>query len=538
MCSIPTDLLIKEDSSEDSIHPDGLANDLIDEIMRDHTVRGVHHESSSFASSSSFPPEKCKSNVEHRLHYWKNMLIQRRALQERLRSQLCRTPEQMILNHQGKIVNRSVKGLVEIVGLPSHLAAELLGRESPEEIEDYEDSSTISPPKICNLEVVGRRYKDVPDLINTIGDTSNELIRSSGGGGGEVIQPIQTIQQSVTGPGVRINGNHYWPHVQEFSPIVDRTFISNPFQRHLRTIVRIENCGNQQLHFTWRKVNFFSNNDTLMEADSDDFVFDVAPFILLPGEFRDVTVLYQPRYVAIVKQRWMLLTRPRIFFCRPSGFILNLNGRCTPPKEYLDRLKLEKLQVTVCEPRVHLKQRSSILCPYERELEDREAFNRRNRSFQCHSHEVVDRLLTFYRRLRLLHPISFPPSWDYSVHSIIHLVCKSQDSRQRIEHFLELSHLLDDLRGAPSVPLSLVDSPERLRDRNHTKHLYVRGILASRLEEWDEKVQLLRSRVTKEESKNSYHSKYFMDSIYILLYGLIGSAAEDIVSVIESTALI
>ncbi|KAH8347924.1 hypothetical protein KR084_002405 [Drosophila pseudotakahashii] len=545
MCSSNMNLLIKEDSSEGSFHPDGLANDLIDKIMREHTERGVHHQSSSHASSSSFPPEKCKSKVDDRLNYWKNMLIQRRALQKRLRSQLGRTPEQMILNHQGKMVSRSVRGFVKIVGLPSHSVAKLLGRESPEEKEDYEDSLTVLPPKICNLEVVGRKYKDcreaivdVPHLINTIGDTSTELIRSSGGGVGEVIQPIQTIQQSVTGPGVRISGIHYWPHVHEFSPIVDRTFISHPFQRHLRTIVRIENCGNQQLHFTWRQVNFFSNNDTLMEADSDDFVFDVDPFILLPGEFRDVTVLYQPRCVAIVKQRWMLLTRPRIFFCRPSGLILNLNGRCTPPKEYLDRLKLEKLQVMVYEPRVHIASRSATLCPYERELEDREAFNRRNRSFQCHSHEDVDRLMAFYKRLRLQHPMSFSPSWDYSVHSLIHLVCNSQDSRQRIEHFSELSNLLDGLRGASSVPLSLMDSPERLKNRSHTKQLYVRGILASKLEEWDEKIKLLKSRVTKGESKTSYHSKYFKDSIYILLYGLICSATEDVVSVIESTALI
>ncbi|XP_016940865.3 uncharacterized protein [Drosophila suzukii] len=548
MCSSSTNPLIKENTynSEGSVHPDGLANEVIDNILREHPGRGLYEESSSFGSSISFPSRKSKAKVDRRMDYWKNMIIQRRALQERLRNQLGRTPEEMLLNHQGKVVSHSVKGFVETVGLPRHSAAELLGRENPKEGEE-DDCSTELPPKICNLEVVSRKYKkychdvDVPRPIANVKNTSTALSRSSGGG--EVVQPIQAIQQSATGPGVRINGIHYWPHAPEFSPIVDRTFTSHPFQRHLRTIVRIENCGNQVLRFFWRQVNYFSNNDTLMEPDSGDFVFDVASFMLFPGELREVTVLYQPRYVAIVKQRWLLLTTPRIFFCRPAGFTLNLNGRCTPPKEYLDRLKMEKLQVLLYEPRVHLDQRNPTLCPYERELEDREAFDRRNRSFQCRSHEDFVRLLEFYRRIKPLHSVSFTPCWDYSVHSLIHLVCNGQDTRQRIEHLSELSQLLDGLRGTSSLPLGRMDSPERLRNRCHTKAIYVRGILASKLEEWEEQVHLFWSRVSKSETKdclqkvNHFHRfKYFQDSIYIHLYRLICSAAEDIVSVIESTA--
>ncbi|XP_016958103.1 uncharacterized protein LOC108030042 [Drosophila biarmipes] len=549
MCSSSTDLRIKENTftSDSSIHSDGLANEVIDNILKEHPGRGIHQESSSLAPSCSFPSEKSKNKVDHRLDYWKNMIRQRWALQERLRRQLGRIPEQMILNCQGKVVSHSVRGLMEIVGIPRYTAAELLGREGSRNGEKDDDCSKEPPPKICDLEVLGRKYEDCRDVIlrpmAAIKESSPALSRSSGGG--EVVQPIQSIQQSATGPGVRINGIHYWPHVPEYSPTVDRTFTSHPFQRHLRTIVRIENCGSQVLRFFWRQVNFFSNNDTLMEADSGDFVFDVASFMLFPGESRDVTVLYQPRYVAIVKQRWLLLTTPRIFFCRPSGFTLNLNGRCTPPKEYLDRLKMEKLQVILHDPRVHLEHRNLTLCPYERELEQREAFNRRNRSFQCRRHEDFERLLEFYRRIKSIHLVSFSPSWDYSVHSLIHLVCNVQDPRQRIEHLSELTQLLDGLRGASALPLGNVDTPERIRNRWHTKAIYVRGILASRLDEWEEQVQLLRSRVSKRETKDSllevhhfYPSKYFEDSIYIQLYRLICSAAEDIVSVVESTAQI
>lgn len=185
------------------------------------------------------------------------------------------------------------------------------------------------PPQIRSLEVVGRKLQThCSKMSNQVGRT--EALGASDAV--EVAQSTVTIQQPVSGLGVRINGINFWPHNPEFSPTIDRTFASQPFQRHLRPIIRIENIGSQELSLQWKKVNFFSNNNTLMEADPDDFVFDVDPFVLLPGEFRDVTVLYQPRCVAIVKQRWLLLTCPRIFFCRPSGFTLNLNGRCTPPK--------------------------------------------------------------------------------------------------------------------------------------------------------------------------------------------------------------
>ncbi|XP_017078250.1 uncharacterized protein LOC108112645 [Drosophila eugracilis] len=533
MYSSKANLLITEDNSEGSFHPDDLANDLIKNIFRKYPERGLHEESSSYASScSSLPREKCKSKVDRRLDYWKNMLAQRRELQERLRRQLGRTPEQMILNHQGKAGSRSDKGLVEVVGLSIHCASELQDGDKPQ--KDDQELFRESKHKICNLEVVGRKSKDCQEARFSVPRARISKLSLSFG-------EVAHSTQPANGPGVRINGINYLPHAPELSPAMDRMFTSHPFQRHLRTIVRIENIGNQELRFNWREVNFFSNNDTLMEADPEDFVFDVRPFALLPGEFRDITVLYQPRCVAIVKQRWQLLTRPRIFFCRPSAFTLNLNGRCTPPKEYLDRLRMEKLPVMPNEPRTELEQHISLQCPYERELEDREIFNRRNRSFQCRTHDDMERLFAFYRHLRT------SPSfrWDFGVHTLIHMVCNGQDTRQRIRHLSELTKLLDGLRSTSALPLDKGDSPERLSERDHTKEVYVRGILASRLEEWEEKVQLLGERIAKwenqgsqQEVKDLHSSKYFTDAIYIQLYGLICIAAEDIVSMIESTSLI
>ncbi|XP_052841663.1 uncharacterized protein LOC128255890 [Drosophila gunungcola] len=518
MCSSPVNLPTKEGSSEDIIQTEGLANDLIDNILKEHTERGLHQESDSFASSCLGPSSgKCKTKVDHRLEYWKNMIIQRRALQERLRNQVGRIPEKMIFNRQGKVV----RVLAETVGLPRHSAAELLGGKDPKE-----DDDNGGLPKISSLEVVGKKCKDCQKALLTVpcpkvtyNECSIELSRSSGGD--EVVPLVQTVQKSSFEPSVRINGVHYGPRVPAFSPLADRTFTCHPFQRHLRSIVRIENSGSREVQFSWRQVNFFSGNDTLLEACSGDFVFDVGPFMLFPGEFRDVTVLYQPRFVAIVKQRWLLCTRPRIFLCRPYGFTLNLNGRCTPPKEYLDRLQLERLPRVPCLPPVPLERQDEILCPYARELEEREAFNRRNRSFQCRTHGDLERLKEFYERVSPSPLFSRP--WDYSVHSLIHRVCHGQDTRQRIEHLSELTQMLDGLRGAPGPPLGRVDLPERLRERHRTKMIYVRGILASRLEEWQE-------RIAKDSTVR--------DSIYFQLYGLMCNAAEDIVSVIESTAQI
>ncbi|XP_043662465.1 uncharacterized protein LOC122626324 [Drosophila teissieri] len=543
MRSSQKNVLTEVDTSEGMIHPDGLANDLIKGIFKNYSERGLHDESSFSVSSGSLP--NCKSKIDSRLDYWKNMLIQRRTLQKRLRSQLGRTPEHMILNHQGKIVRRSIGGCLETVGLPSYSAAEMLGCE--ELIKEDVDIMPESPPQIRSLEVVGKKCKECQKVQGHCLKVSNRegCAEASLGasGAGEVTQSTVTIQQAVSGPGVRINGINFWPHNPEFSPTIDRTFASQPFQRYLRPIIRIENIGHRELSIHWKKVNFFSNNNTLMEAELDDFVFDVAPFVLLPGEVRDVTVLYQPRHVAIVKQRWLLLTSPRIFFCRPSGFTLNLNGRCTPPKEYLDRLKMEKLQVMSYEARVHLQQRTLTLCPYERDLEEREVFNCRNRSFQCLTHEDFGRLMAFYKRVRPRNLCL--SSWDYSVHSLIHLVCNGRDIRQRIAHFSELTNLLDGLRRTSTMPLNRADAVNRLWERNHSKLIYVRGILGSVLEEWEQKVHLLSVRVANQDTSTSLQvanniprSKLFMDSICIQLYGLICSAVEDIASVIESTAQI
>lgn len=484
-------LLLKSDYSDGSVHPDGLANDLVKDILRNHPERGLHAE-----SDSTEPPSwvvcsaESKSRVDRRLEYWKNMLAQRRALQQRLRRQMGRAPQQMMLPRPSLAKSLAVSGFKEGVGLPRH---------------------SLTQAEVMELEPLSKAPKE--DLFQQ--EELDVKIQESEG------EPVK-CGDCCTGLCVRINGMHYRPKVPEFPPIVETYFICDPFQRLLRTVIRIENSGCHKLHFSWRMTQFFPNNDTLFKAEPGDFVFDTDSFLLAPGAVRDVSVLYQPRCVAIVKQRWLLVPRPQLFLCRPCGITLNLHGCCTAPKEFLERLAMDRPpKPTLLKFRLPLDEPALCVSPYVRELEEREAFEERNRSFQCRRHEDMERLKKFFELVR---PQNCLLGWNFSVHTLIHLVCAVKDAQQRIRLFSELTHLLKGLRGVPGQPMSVEDTPHRLRERRHTKLLYVRGILSSRLQEWDDKVQYLRERNSRAP-----------DSIYMLLYELIAQAAEDIVSVIEST---
>ncbi|KAH8284915.1 hypothetical protein KR054_002724 [Drosophila jambulina] len=486
MCESQVNLLLRADSSEDSVHPDGLANYLVEDIIRKHTERGLHEESSCTEPSCwSASPAKSRSRVDQRLEYWKNMLVRRRALQQKLRRQVGRDPQPRTLSQPSSTGNVVDSCFQEDGG---HLSAELLGWEPPCEKlkEDHSLGHLEEDEKIRELQVEHTRC-----------DCSSGLC-------------------------VRINGVYFRPTVPEFPPIVEPYFICDPFQRLLRTVIRIENCGNFELHFIWLRTEFFSNNDTLFRPEPGDFVFDSDPFFLAPGDIRDVSVLYQPRCVAVVKQSWLLVPRPQIFFSRPCGITLNIHGCCTAPKEYLERLALERPPVPLhLEPKPPLDKIASPLCPYVRELEEREAFSQRNRSFQCRRHADMKPLKKFFEMVKSLNGF---PVWNFSVHTLIHLVCAVRDAQERIRLFSELTHLLESLRGAPGQSLQVADTPIRLRERWRTKLIFVRGILASCLQEWVDRVQFLR------------RPECFPGSLYMLLHGLLCQAAEDIVSVIESTA--
>ncbi|KAH8254299.1 hypothetical protein KR032_009437 [Drosophila birchii] len=489
MCESQTNLLVKTDSSDGSVHPDGLTNYLVEDIPK-HSERGLHEETDcSEPSCRTATLTKGRSSVDQRLEYWKNMFAQRRALQQKLRCEEVRDSQ---LRRPGSTGNLGVRCFKGDEGLPRHLSAEGLKWEQPREMLNED-----------------RSLEQLEMLHETFRESQKEHLKC----------------EPSAGLCMRINGVYFRPTVPEFPPIVEPYFICDPFQRLLRTVIRIENCGCLEMHFRWLRTEFFSNNDTLFRPEPGDFVFDTDPFFLAPGDIRDVSVLYQPRSVAIVKQRWLLVPRPQIFVRRPCAITLNIHGCCTAPKEFLERLAMEGPRVSMSlERKPPLDEPALLLCPYVRELEEREAFSQRNRSFQSRRHADMERLKKFFELVR---PLNGFLVWNFSVHTLIHLVCAFRDAQERVRLFSELTHLLEGLRGAPGQSLDTVDTPERIRERWNTKMIYVRGILASRLQEWVDRMQLIRGP--------EGGCKYFHNSIYMLLHGLLCQAAEDIVSVIEST---
>ncbi|KAH8267135.1 hypothetical protein KR018_010363 [Drosophila ironensis] len=536
-------LLIGDIHSDREVHMETVVDNLIDSVFKEVNDRGRFEVSSTSQGDPYLMQVPKKSNVDRRLEYWKNMLAQRRALQARLRRATGRSPKDMLLNRPLKVENR-----LEIIGVGQNIDGDLPERKT----RDFTNYDTVCGfvPSFNDLETVeqwgvnmGEVYVSAPDTSSTL--PSSEVVI---GGNQLLVKPKVAIQEpcikceagkSDTGPCIRINGVYYRPMVPEFPPTVERTFTCNPFQRHLRMIIRFENSGGVTLRCCWRQANFFCNNETLLDPEPSDFLFDTHPFMLRSGESRDVNVLYQPRCVNIVKQRWLLFTQPRIFFRRPFSFCLNIHGRCTPPKEYLDRVAqvknparmwAEQCGVGDCE--VRPTEEKFTLCPYIRELDEREAFNIRNRRYNCSTLDDLERLQAFFERVN-----PYYTSWDFSAFSLIDLVCTNPDKQTRIKLFDELLDLFSVLRSPPLHRYTQSDSPRRIQNCAHSDLIYVRGLLASCLDVWEEKVVGLEQRLAKAEKKET-KSKNFRDSMHMLLQAMIGNAAEDIVSVIESDAAV
>ncbi|XP_068147449.1 uncharacterized protein [Drosophila tropicalis] len=518
-----------------------LAYDIVDELFDQHDSDSLVAPHQSIRSSGSY--------VDQRLKYWKMMLRQRRALQRKLKLATGKQSEQLLCNHPTSISN------IERV------------------LEFY--------PNTNNLEVVGKGIHVRPrGKFETLQSISSSTLRTESAPN---IDNANSQMSTPTSIGVRsfrsrlleenldiallINGMPYKPHSPEFSPNMERMFVCNPFENILRIVMRIENVGREAIRFSWMQADFFAYNSTLFEMLDDEFFFDTSPFQLRFGETREVSVLFRPRKVSIVKQRWLLMTRPRIFFHRPCALTLNMHGRCTPSSEYskllldytLDylqevrrsslKLSFDKLQMNsiISDP-------SHCHYPYQRTLEEREAFNQRNRGFNCATFDDMEELKLFYERIK---PYPRYPKWDYSVRWLINLVCQHGDKAERLELFKDLQNLLGRLRGRTKA-LKTGDTKARIWERQHTRFLYVRGLIVNSFDIWEEKICLLEKLLFKQrlqfhgadkkETTNAdlvkqvekilRYSNNFRESIYLFSYDVLCNLAEDIVSVIESTELV
>ncbi|KAH8331614.1 hypothetical protein KR074_008208 [Drosophila pseudoananassae] len=517
-------LLVGEGSAKEDEHPGDLANDLIDDLLKKHPKEGHYDSDSRDESCPARSRSKC--SVDRRLEYWKDMLLQRRTLQEKLRAQTGRGPAQMLHNRPQR-----PEDLLEIVGIAQETNSDM----TEQDVVHFSRPGKYLLPHFPDK--IFRGFSNLAlDLDSSSSTVSSEPRLTRKRSGSKAAMPDSIQPYSMTNKCgdncivqcVRINGIHYRPGTPEFSPIVERTFTCHPFQRHVRTVVRIENSGRVMLRCCWRRVNFFSNNGTLLKDDSENFLFDTQCFQLHIGETRDVTILYQPRKVSIVKMRWLLCTQPGIFYRRPYGLTLNIHGRCTPSMQYLEMLAVEKTRARLLsvEQRVSQSQEEKepekpVLCPYVREIEEREVFNILNRRYFCQTYEDLERLHAFFEKITKSSSL-----WNLSVECLFHHVFAVRDIEARIQLSEELNTLLDGLRNPLELPLADSDSPSLLQKRGNSGFLYVRGLLASRLDEWEQ--------LAMELEKKSVDYMYFINSIYTLLYGMIGNTVEDIVSIIES----
>lgn len=595
-----TNLLNNHESSTADVN-DGshLINNIVDDIFQ---LQTCHYEESESQPELQSTLRSTPGFVDRRLKYWKDMIRQRRAEQLKLCLATGREPQQLLFNVSNREehsikrildhVSRkerctTIAGLVvdpmevtfakpqdyvEIVGLPKKVSFALDGGACTRSrwcdsqllvnrlLEKEADIKKVMEycPEIDKLEVIGKHLwlrKPCERLsVHTISMVTPAVLseraleRSIESNASLKLKPLTTCTSKLA---VLINGTTYRRYRPEYSPILERRFVCNPYERSLRTIMRIENNGQEAINFSWIRAEFFAYNNTLFNSPNEVFVFDTEPFLLRPGDVREVSVLFRPSKVGIVKQRWFLNTYPLIFFRCPCALTLNMHGRCTPPQEYLQLIE-EYMQPTIrdCRGSTSAQLLRSVpslkaprtLHPFVRELEESEAFNRRNVGFHCERDSEIEGLKRFFYLVR---PDQCNLEWDYSVSMLIELVCSKEDERLRVNLFEQLQLQLSELRGR-TTPLSLSDAPTKLKERQRTRYIYVRGIISNSIELWEQKIWALSAQMLKLAERRKQpvgargqsqllHSKSFRQSIYIYTYYQLCDVAENIVSVIEST---
>lgn len=575
-------LLLDDDSSIDG---NRLALEIVDNLVPQN-----YNESGS--TDGSFFKKRYPTSVDKRLIYWKNMIHKRRAMQRRLCMATGKNPEELLLNadcrthrtmqrildraDQGK---RSSRDLLDLVGVPREANRELLGvvtnrnvikRKWLESQDLLQNISSRFPqienvlefcPDFDELEVIGKAllvhckfHVESFHSISTLNSQESCRVHLSLPPTSEHHCEAKPLLNPEERPSLKlavlINGTTYQVGRPEFSPILERRFVCNPFEYSYRVIMRIENNGIQTLSFRWKRSEFFAYNDSLFNTDRAAFVFDTEPFNLAAGAFREVSVLFRPRKVGIIKQRWLLTTYPCIFMGFPRALTLNMHGRCKPPQEYLEAIEahviLRKQPVNAFHKKI-TRQGLDLgepvpRCPYIRQLSSMEVFNQRNVGLHCDQRRHIIELRKFFE---LIKPPESTLQWNYSVSMLIDLVCIQKGVRQRGELFEELQMLLTKLRGRSDTHrLACGDNPKNIEQRDRTRFIFVHGVISNCVEVWEQKIWLLASKMLKmevvqrsrsEKSFKQTYSKSFRDSLYIYTYDHFCGVVEDIVSVIEST---
>ncbi|KAH8320722.1 hypothetical protein KR067_007607, partial [Drosophila pandora] len=669
-----------------------MVEEIITQIFAERRGDFPETSSSCHVNAMKFPQAEGEANIDKRLRYWKEVLLERKKMQLRVQQRTGKMASEVLFNRRATLDNRdgqTVKRLmdyadrmecekivappvaklgdlqdpctceitlgvaatqpkaerdgykdVEIIGLPHMTKRELLGRDALEQKAPpgWLQSDFLDERLQGRFQAIQNVLEFFPDLdaLQVTGTNVSKLVtapRTTLVG----VQSLHTITNTESAPicseectyasmeatecsmtehsavaevvpelGLRVNGVDYLPGdtatggISECYEIVTR-FSCNPFRRQKKHVLQLTNIGRQTLTFSWKQSTYFYNRGSLLLARDNEFLFDLDGFRLAYGESRSLVVLYQPRKVAMAVELWLLLVEPRIFCSRQESLLLRFHGRCTPPADYMAKL-LEAQCTCVCKSdavavdqlTMHLSKLVPLVvpppacCPYERPLDDREAFNSLNPGYNCTRFDDLEVLRKFHMRVKKPRE----PLWDFRLTTIKEYVLRVEGVMEREKLFAEFTELLSPLLGPAD---SLETTSQQDEQKQRSRFIYVRGVICNGIAEWEElmfnveesffKPELQRFYVSllgeSEEGEEGdednaerprpapitpvdkeklleiigeanldeekiraavmrklYHSKYFRDSLYIQTYSHLCNMAEDIVSVIESTEVV
>ncbi|XP_032570037.1 uncharacterized protein LOC6607965 [Drosophila sechellia] len=660
-----------------------MVEDILTEIFKERRGDIPETSSSCHAADIPWPIKEREPHVDKRLRYWKEVLHQRKLMQERVQRETGKLASEVLFNRRSTLDNRDGQMVKRVMDYADRMKGERLMSAPLSKLGDqldpwcqvvpglqattpkaekvgYKDVEIVGMPEVCKTEILGKEameqnpppgwlqsefldqrleqnFVDIQNVVEFFPDV--DALQVKGTALNKInrlpkpflvdVDSMHTVTKSESSPicteecicescgeteekssgtpppipdvGLRVNGVDYIPcegdggGIKECYEIVAR-FTCDPFQRRLKHVLQLTNIGTQSLSFSWKQSTYYYNRGSLLLAQDNEFHFDLEGFRLSHGETRNVAVLYQPRKVAMAVELWLLQVEPRIFCGRQESLLLRLYGRCTPPADYMAKL-LECQCVCICKSdavemdklTTHLGALAPMVvppptcCPYERPLDDREAFNALNPGYICARFDDLEVLRAFHRRLKKPRE----PLWDMRLSTIKDYIMRINGLVEREAIFSEFNQLLAPLLGGG---FSLNASSQQDVQKQRSRFIYVRGVICNGIAEWEDlmfnvedsffkpelqryyqsllgeseegdeeeqeqpkpmtpidmeklleilgETELDEKKIRTAVIRKLYRSKYFRDALYIQTYSHLCNMSEDIVSVIESTEIV
>ncbi|EDW89153.1 uncharacterized protein LOC6528394 [Drosophila yakuba] len=666
-----------------------MVEDILSEIFKER--RGDYPETSSSCHTAdmAWSFDEREPHVDKRLRYWKEVLQQRKKMQQRVQRETGKLASEVLFNRRSTLDNRDGQTVKQVLDYADRMKCERLMSAPISKLADqvdpctcqvipgleattpkaervgYKDVEVIGLPEVCQRELLGKealhqipppgwlqsefldkrleqRFPDIQNVVQFFPDvdalqvegTAISKLKRSPKPVLVDVDSMHTVTQSDSSPicseecvcescgeteekssgapppipdvGLRVNGVNYIPCEEDGGGLKDcyeivARFSCDPFRRRFKRVLQLTNIGKQSLSFSWKQSTYYYNRGSLLLAQDNEFHFDLEGFRLSHGETRNVAVLYQPRKVAMAVELWLLQVEPRIFCGRQESLLLRLYGRCTPPADYMAKL-LECQCVCICKSdavaidklTTHLGALAPMVvpppacCPYERPLDDREAFNALNPGYSCARFDDLEVLRAFHQRLKKPRE----PLWDLRLSTIKDYIMRIKGLLERESIFSEFNKLLAPLLGG--VSSSNAKSTKQDEQKQRSRFIYVRGVICNGIAEWEDLMFNVEDSFFKPELQRYYHSllgdseegeeekygeepeqpkpmtpidmeklmeilgetqldekkirtavirklyrsKYFRDALYIQTYSHLCNISEDIVSVIESTEIV